>query len=140
MKKRLLNFKPLIYLAFLPYIGMAGLVSAADFFPLDIWVEMVVWQSKKSGSYAIGPKARPAPQSSFPDAAGKATEAFPWDVRAELNSLGSDKRYEAFRFLVKIDAANRNRTNPYWRPEEFRWGPSPGAVPVDVADYLTNAR
>ena len=140
MKTRLLIFKPLILLAFLPFIVLAGSAFAADFFPLDIWQEIVAWRSKKSGSEVFVIKGDHRPKSSVAGAAAKASDAFPWDVREELNALGSDTGCGDTRFYGTSDITGRSRVTPYWLPAELRSDPRPAAACPGFEEYLTDSR
>jgi len=134
------NSKPILFLAAFVLIRLAGSAQAADFFPLDVWEEMAGWRSETAVMDTYDQTAFHVPLASQPKASKTTRTFFPLDVWEELNALDRDSGDHAFRLSVKKDVAGRNRTNPYWLPEEFRADPSPDSKKAGFGNYLTDFR
>ena len=92
--------------------------AAADFFPLDVWEEMVDWQSKRSINHEPITESILQPSSIGTIAGNGFGLAFPFDVAKALNELeGADGRFAGGHTFTLKRPLNRHR-NPYWLPEE----------------------
>lgn len=92
--------------------------NAADFFPLDVWEEMVDWQSNRVIDHEPITEGILQPSAIGTIATNGSDLAFPFDVAKALNDLeGADGRFAGGRTFTLNRPFNRHR-NPYWLPEE----------------------
>lgn len=126
MKRTTLKLIIIAVLTCLTYPSFAVPTYASDFFPLDFWEEMTSWQQNigaankgDSGAYS----------ESMPTSLGKAGvvhTTFPFSVCEELNALGNSHWRDSHEYSVSIGNTHREKTNPYWLPEEFTTGIASG--------------
>jgi hypothetical protein len=126
MKRTILKLKIIAVLASLIYPGFAVPTHASDFFPIDLWEEMTGWQHNKDvvNEKAIGAENEPRPKNW--GIGGAVHTTFPLDVCEELNALGNGKWHDLREYFANIGNTHRNKTNPYWLPEEFTTGTASG--------------
>ncbi|BBO71598.1 hypothetical protein DSCA_55280 [Desulfosarcina alkanivorans] len=118
MKRTLPKFKIMAVLACLAYPGFAVPVLASDFFPLDLWEEMTDWQLHTRVTHEADIEAYRQAMTLIRGAdVGHTT--FPFDVAAELIAMGDSHRHESREYPASDGSTHRNRTSPYWLPEEF---------------------
>jgi hypothetical protein len=119
MKRTPLPSRILTAVAVAAFLSIAVPAYAADFFPLDVWQEMQAWEQANG---AEDEKLMPAYRQPIPvdgDTGEGVHLSFPFDVWAALNALGGIDGDNMKAFSVSYDSPERNKTNPYWYPEEY---------------------
>jgi hypothetical protein len=126
MKRTILKLKIIAVLACLTYPIFAVPTHASDFFPLDFWEEMTSWQQNIGAvnEMDIGAYSEPMPISL--GKTGVVHTTFPFGVCEELNALGNSHWHDSHEYSVSIGNTHRDKTNPYWLPEEFTTGIASG--------------
>jgi hypothetical protein len=120
MKTKTLNSKTLTALAIMAFLSVAAPTYATDFFPLDVWEELEIWEQNNGELYATVTEASGVPMSMDTGKLEIDHTSFPFDVLKEINDLGGIdwNGWEAFN--KGYGGTNENKTNPYWYPEEYR--------------------
>lgn len=114
-----LKLKIIAVLACLVFPSFAASTHASDFFPLDLWEEMADWQLNKRVAHEADIESYSPPMPVNWGKAGVAHTTFPFDVVEELNALGNGDRHDFGCCAASIGSTHRNKTNPYWLPEEL---------------------
>ena len=120
------GFKPkkVTVLATLAFLSISVPTIAADFFPLDVWEEIVAWELTTMAALDPDIAVRSETIQLGVYDADMVDASFPFDVWKELNDLGgidwgAMKNWKAFN--LNYGTSKEDRTNPYWMPEELRY-------------------
>ena len=110
-------------LAMLAYLSFSVPTIAADYFPLDVWEEMLAWEQDKATTSVADAEAYSQPKTTSMVKATMISVSFPFDVQDELNNLGGIE-YTALMnrkaYNINYGTAREDTTNPYWMPKEYR--------------------
>ena len=112
MKRSHQRSKTISVLAILVYFSVPSHGLVADFFPLDVWEEMDVWEQKIDTNHGF--KVESSKLSN---------KLFPFNVSEELNNMGEIQLLNFKNFgqhNIKYGTKKEDKTNPYWMPEEYR--------------------